>query len=176
METRNVALDLVKEYKWFILFIGSLITGYMLLVAFSGMLMPISVVRSESMLPTIAKGDLIALKAPILTSLDVGDVIVFQAPPGYPSPMIHRIVDEWVRNDVTYFRTKGDNNPVPDSFSIPASSVIAEYTGMRVPYVGYLVLFIQTPLGTISFVVLVILWVAYEYLVKDEKEDLDPLN
>jgi signal peptidase len=90
--------------------------------------------------------------------------------------MIHRIVDEWVRNDITYFRTKGDNNPVPDSFSIPASSVIAEYTGMRVPYVGYLVLFIQTPLGTILFIVLVILWVAYEYLVKDENEDLAPLN
>jgi signal peptidase len=173
MEPDSVAVKLVKEYKWFILFVGGLITGYLLLVAFSGMLMPISVVRSESMLPAIAKGDLIALQAPVITSLGVGDVIVFQAPPGYPSPMIHRIVDEWVQNDATYFRTKGDNNPVPDSFSIPATNVIAEYTGIRVPYVGYLVLFIQTPQGTIVFVGLVVLWLAYEYLVREDTAQLD---
>ena len=168
METRSAAVKLVKEYKWFLLFIGGILTGYLLLVAFSGMWMPISVVRSGSMLPAIAKGDLIALKAPVINTLDVGDVIVFQAPPGYPSPMIHRIVDESVRNDIVYFRTKGDNNPVADGFSIPETDVIAEYTGIRIPYLGYLVLFIQTPLGTIVFIGLVVLWVAYEYLVKED--------
>jgi len=150
-----------KEYKGEILVVCVFVIGYSALVLLTGVLFPIRVVGSESMLPTLARGDLILVKTASVNQLDVGSVIVYQPPKPFPSPIIHRVIEKWVEDDTIYFKTQGDNNNSPDSFRVSASDIVAEYTGIKIPLLGHVVLFIQTPSGMILLVGALLLWIVY---------------
>jgi signal peptidase I len=55
------------------------------------------------------KGDIMVIVGPQRGTIEVGDVIVFQAQQQYP--IIHRVVSVQQRNGTTYYSTKGDHNP-----------------------------------------------------------------
>jgi len=127
------------------------------------MVFPIHVVRSESMVPTLDPGDLVIVKATSSNKVDLGEIIVYHAPRPYPSPIIHRVTDIVNDDGYIYFRTKGDNNPTSDSYLVYSSDIIGEYTGYKVPVIGHLILFLQSPIGII---VTITLLAVYFLLVK----------
>lgn len=169
-DSKRKGESILTRRKWTILFFGLLSFGYLSLVVFTGMLLPVSYLRSDSMLPTLAQGDLVVVKSVSTNNLDVNSIIVYEPPKPYPSPTMHRIVNKWVEGNVVYFQTKGDNNDSPDSYRITASNIIAEYTGIRIPFLGYIIIYIQTPLGITVFIGVIALWVIYTYFIKEDQQ------
>ena len=145
---------IINENKWIILFIGIFALGYLSLTLATGMLFPIHVVRSESMVPTLDPGDLVIVKATSSNKVDLGDIIIYRAPRPYPSPIIHRVTDRVNDDGDIYFRTKGDNNPTSDPYLISPSDIVGEYAGYKVPVIGHLILFLQSPIGIIVTITL----------------------
>ena len=47
----------------------------------------------------------------------------------------------------TYCIFRGDNNPSQDQILVSANKVLYHYTGIKIPFVGYLILFAQSYLG-----------------------------
>jgi signal peptidase len=170
MESREKRVQSVlAEHRYSILLISFIVIGYSLLILFTGTLSPVIVVRSNSMFPILARGDLVFVKSASITNLDVGSIIVFEPPKPYdPSLTIHRVIKKWVEGDTVFFNTKGDNNATPDTYRIPASNIRAEYTGIKIPLLGYVIFFIQSPLGTVSFISVFGIWIVYIYLIKND--------
>jgi signal peptidase len=112
------------------------------------------------MSPTINVGDLVLARGVEPSSVNVGDIVVFNVPSPYdriyPSPIIHRVVEKIDLNGTLYFKTKGDNNPSEDPWLLPAGNVVGVYA-WRIPYMGYPILFLRSPYGLALVVVLALL-------------------
>ncbi len=107
-----------------------------------------AVVRSGSMEPEFSAGDLVFLRP--VRQVEVGDVVAFRTPRGIDgsvSRLLHRVVA--VDDSGDRFTTKGDANPEPDPFKVGLESLLGEATGFKVPFAGYVVLFLQSQLGLI---------------------------
>ena len=92
-------------------------------------------VTSGSMRPTISPGDVAVTEVVPVSSLRVGDAIVFY-PPGVTSkPVMHRIVS--IVNGV--ITTRGDANNVDDPWQITLSGKIAYRMVAVVPFIGWLI-------------------------------------
>lgn len=78
----------------------------------------------------------------------------------------HRIVEVIEDENITYYRTQGDNkqtNPAPDKELQTSSQIVAKYTGTKIPGVGYIFSFIRTQLGFFLCVLLpMIVFFIYE--------------
>lgn len=133
------------------------------------------VVLTDSMHPVIQSGDLIFCHTVDAGDLKDNDVITFFDPMGNGSTVVtHRIIE--TRNDddgKTSFVTQGDNNNTPDRIPVEAEDVIGTYRS-RIPGAGHLVIFMQTPSGTLLCCACPILLIAiYDALRrrKAEKEE-----
>ncbi len=105
------------------------------------------VVLSGSMEPTFQTGSVIAVDSEIDTAnLEKGDVITFAESEN--KLVTHRIIDVVQQGDALMFQTKGDNNENPDQQLVLADNVVAEYTGVTVPYIGYFLDFSNSQMGT----------------------------
>lgn len=138
----------------------TLIAGfYVLSVYVLGTWTPMFAVSSNSMSPAISVGDLVLVRGVEQTSVDVGDIVVFNVPSPYdgiyPSPVIHRVVEKIDLNGTVYFKTKGDANGNADPWLVPAGSVIGVYA-WKIPYVGYLILFLRSPYGLVLILALAV--------------------
>lgn len=110
------------------------------------------VVRSGSMEPAVPTGALAVLVPVAAGDVTPGEVVAFE-PPGRPGELVmHRVVE--VQHDETgaYLVTKGDANPVRDSWRVPVAG-----DGWRlafsIPYAGYAVGWAQSPAGRLALVV-----------------------
>ena len=99
------------------------------------------------------RGDVIIVYGRDPKNIEVGDVILFkgqdkvQLPDGGEEslfylnygPIIHRVVEIEFEDDIFYFTTKGDNNPLimPKEIRIPQDDVIGMAV-IRIPYLGLL--------------------------------------
>ncbi len=126
-------------------------------------------VASYSMEPTINKGDLIFTK--ITDDADyeykVGDIVSFPIKiDGVDTFNTHRIVEIVEDDGITYYITQGDNketNPIPDEVMQTSYSIVAVYTGTKIPGIGNIFGFIRTQLGFFLCVLLpMILFFVYE--------------
>lgn len=107
-----------------------------------------AVVRSGSMEPEFSAGDLVFLRP--VRQVEVGDVIAFRTSRGIDgsvSRLLHRVIA--VDDSGDRFTTKGDANPEPDPFKVGLESLVGEATGFKVPFAGYVTLFLQSRLGLI---------------------------
>ena len=78
--------------------------------------------------------------------------------------IVHRIIDiKQSQNEdfTTKYETRGDANPTSDPITITYDNLVGIYSsaennieGKSIPFVGYLVLFFQSPLGLFAFVIL----------------------
>ncbi len=103
-------------------------------------------VRSDSMRPAFARGDLIITRP--TSGLAVGQVVTYR----HAGVLVtHRIVT--VEQGGSY-RTRGDANPAPDPWTMTATDVVGEVRGV-VPRVGSLLLLTDTKLGRLSVVIVV---------------------
>ncbi|MFO1537218.1 MAG: signal peptidase I [Actinomycetota bacterium] len=96
----------------------------------------VSYVRSGSMTPAVPVGALAVFRPAQAADLRPGDVIAFAAPRGRSEVIAHRIVGTEGAGAGRAFVTRGDANPAPDAWRVPARG-----TGWRqvlvVPYLGY---------------------------------------
>lgn len=103
---------------------------------------PLAVVESGSMAPTLNVGDIIIVKGISSSSLKIGDIIVYQKSKSN-SVIVHRIVSIIKSGDTMLIRTKGDNNSIEDPWYVTPQEVkgIVIY---KIPYLGYIPLVFQT--------------------------------
>lgn len=129
---------------------------------------PLSV-QSNSMEDTFSTGDLILAEVtndPEET-YEVGDIVTFPILINGESVLnTHRIVEVIDDDSITYYRTQGDNkntNPEPDFDLQSSSTIVARYTGTKIPGVGNALTFIRTQLGFFLCVLLpMIIFFVYE--------------
>lgn len=129
---------------------------------------PLSV-QSNSMADTFTTGDLLLSQVtndPGET-YEVGDIVTFPIEINGESVLnTHRIVEVIEDDNITYYRTQGDNkntNPEPDADLQTASTIVAKYTGTKIPGLGNVLSFIRTQLGFFLCVLLpMIIFFVYE--------------
>ena len=92
-------------------------------------------VTSGSMRPTISPGDVAVTQAVPVSSLAVGDIIVFFPPTSTTEPVMHRIVS--LVNGV--IKTRGDANNVNDPWQVTLTGTTAYRMVAVVPFMGWLV-------------------------------------
>ena len=129
---------------------------------------PLSV-ESYSMEDTINKGDLIFCEVTNDSSYEykVDDIVTFPIEiDGVEALNTHRIIEVIEDDNITYYRTQGDNektNPVPDEELQTASQIVAKYTGNKIGGLGNVLSFIRTQLGFFLCVLLpMIIFFVYE--------------
>ncbi len=123
---------------------------------------PLMVVSSESMIPTLNVGDIILVRGIDPRDVTVDTIIIFHSPNDWDMPIVHRVVAVENAGSSVFFRTKGDHNPVPDSWIVPDQNLMGVYVG-KIPYVGIISLELRGPIGVTLIVLLVALIVAIEY-------------
>lgn len=129
---------------------------------------PLSV-ESYSMEDTINKGDLIFCEVieELEYEFEVGDIVTFPITiDGVDTLNTHRIVEVIEDEGITYYRTQGDNpetNSEPDEELQTSYTILAKYTGKKIPAVGNFLSFIRTQLGFFLCVLLpMIIFFIYE--------------
>lgn len=129
---------------------------------------PLSV-QSNSMEDTINVNDLIFCTVTNDPSYEYekGEIVTFPIEINGENRLnTHRIVEVIEDENITYYRTQGDNkqtNPAPDKDLQTSSQIVAKYTGTKIPGVGYIFSFIRTQLGFFLCVLLpMIVFFIYE--------------
>lgn len=120
-------------------------------------------VLSGSMEPAIQTGSIIAITpTEDPDSYVKNDVITFRSHDNPNVLITHRIQEVIKENSETLYVTKGDNNDAVDATPIPSSNVVGEYADFTIPYVGYVLDFVKSKIGTILLIitpgVLLIFW------------------
>lgn len=149
-----------------------ILVGLVFLVTYGGMAVativmktesPIMVVPSTSMVPTLNVGDIVIVKGVDPKTIAVGTIIIFRSPDG-SIDIIHRVIGIVKEGNVLYFQTKGDHNTAPDPWSpgVPEHNVKGVLAA-KIPYIGYVTLTLQGPLGIILIAFLIFLMIVFEY-------------
>lgn len=122
------------------------------------------VVESGSMQPTIETGSLSFINKHVdYKDIKENDVIAFKASTG--SMVTHRVIkitDEG-------FETKGDSNDTSDGISTNESNYIGKNI-FSIPKVGYLVKLLQTTIGRIVLITIIIIVLLSGFLLDDSKK------
>ena len=113
----------------------------------------VSYVPTDSMEPTINKGDYIMFTKANFSSVSEGDIIIYRS--SKDIFIVHRIVDRGVDSKGAYFITKGDNNPVADTERIYASMICGKF----VTTLSFMALFNGGINTNIIFAILVVIFV-----------------
>ena len=82
----------------------------------------------------------------------INEIVTFEFP-GNKEIVTHRIVNLSKQNNQTYYITKGDNNDLVDRRLIPPENIFGKVI-IVIPFLGWLVRFIQTKLGLAILVVI----------------------
>jgi signal peptidase len=122
------------------------------------------VILSGSMEPAVSPGDVVIVDAS--APVEVGDVITFDD--GKEIPTTHRVIGV---EDGQYL-TQGDANPNPDGAPIPPDAVLGRVT-FTIPEIGHVILWVNTPVGYISLVLVPILLLVGNELLAWARRDGD---
>lgn len=119
------------------------------------------IVLSGSMSPTFETGDMIFLQKTDPNTLKQDDIICFRGEDG-ESVVTHRIMEVQQSGGETLYVTQGDANNTEDRTAVQQDQVQGKYTGLSIPGLGNLAVFMQSPAGMVVFIVgpllLFVLW------------------
>ncbi|NWF95911.1 MAG: signal peptidase I [Candidatus Thorarchaeota archaeon] len=163
--------ELVKTLIMMVIIIGGVFGGYGIFMLAMGTTSPLVVVTSESMVPTLNRGDMLVLQRQSPEEIELGEIIVYTASWYTEAPIVHRVVRiETVNGEYRYY-TKGDANAHEDI----GYRVYADVVGvvvLQIPAIGHVSLFLQQPEGRVLIVVVfIVILVVPEVACKDEKKD-----
>lgn len=102
-------------------------------------------VRSGSMAPEIERGTMVIGQPVKPESIKVNDIIIFRPVNVGENLLAHRVIGIQ-SNSPLWFKTKGDANPLPDPFPVPARNVEARVI-YHIPLLGFAAMFLKTPVG-----------------------------
>jgi len=153
--SRGWKRELVEDAAILVIAVAIVLGGQVGLQLYLGTPTPLLAVESESMEPNLYRGDLVIVRAVDVSTLQVGDIIIFRAS-WYSSsvPVVHRITEIQNVAGELRFTTKGDNNPSPDPNYRVASDILAKVVG-SVRYLGFITLLLLLP-GGVWFIVLLL--------------------
>lgn len=80
------------------------------------------------------EGDIMVLIGSKPENIKIGQIIVYEQHPDYP-PVIHRVVSK-EQGEKIYFKTKGDNNSIPDKNQITKEKFLGKAV-LKIPYLGW---------------------------------------
>lgn len=127
-------------------------------------------VLSGSMEPEIPVGSVVFVKETDVNTIETGDVITYRL--SGETMVTHRVVK--VDKETQQFITKGDANETEDASPVAYSDVIGK-DWFHVPFLGYLSIYIKTPLGIMAvcgvLIVLILLNFLPGVLGSGEKEE-----
>lgn len=126
-------------------------------------------VASQSMVPALLKGDLIAVRQE--SNYQTGDIITFSNPSGGKrvDTITHRIIEVGEKSGAAVYKTKGDANNAADGWNLTSDKILGKYV-MKVPLVGSIITFSRTPLGLVLLIILPGTMIAYSELLNIAKE------
>lgn len=135
------------------------------------------IVLTDSMYPEIQSGDLIICHTVDAEDVNDGDIIAFFDPAGNGTSIVtHRVIDVVEEDGILQFKTKGDANNTEDKMMVPEEDLVGVYQ-KRIPGVGNVAMFMQSPAGLIVCVVCpIIALVAYDVIRRrsyDKKKQTD---
>ena len=93
--------------------------------------------------------------------LEKYDVLVYKNQQG--TNIIHRIIRVETSSSGTCYVTKGDANNTEDTYKPKADDIMGRYTGEYIPVIGAIVLFVQSYLGIVTLVALILGLVMLDY-------------
>jgi signal peptidase I len=114
-------------------------------------------VQSESMVPSLNKGDLVTVAHVPVSDLKIGDVITYTSPKDSQVTITHRLVGTPAELGINSFETKGDANQTTDPLITPAA--IIGRTVYAIPKLGYVADFLRQPLGLLVLIYLPALFI-----------------
>lgn len=100
-------------------------------------------------------GDILLVRKVPIESIEVGDVIIFNAS-RITDSVVHRVIAIWELNNTYYFKMNGDNNVSPDDWIVTGDDVHGVVVN-RIPHIGWFLLTVQTTLGRLLVLILAIL-------------------
>ena len=124
--------------------IGLMVILAFLLWGFRFLGFEVLIVQSGSMEPAYHVGSLVYVRPVDAQELETGDVITFELGGGVRGT--HRIIEVLDEGGSLSFRTKGDNNDHADVSPVHPEGIVGEVK-FTIPYLGFLVAYIQQPSG-----------------------------
>jgi signal peptidase len=118
--------------------------------------------------PALAVGSIEVTK-PLQTNedIEVGDIVTFRSPSDADVVISHRVIAIADNG----FITKGDANRIPDEFVVQRQNVLGKVV-FHIPYFGYLVWAMKTPLGLFLLLIPAILLIALSVInLRDVEKD-----
>lgn len=156
LRARKIAKILGNVFIGLILLCG-------LLVAFS--LLPVKdnyklyAVMSGSMTPKLPVGSLVVVKPK--ATYKIGDVITFTSGASNKDKTTHRIYAITNSEGQQQYTTKGDANNAPDEKPVSRGQILGKQFIM-LPYMGYVLNYIQTPFGLVLIILVPSVIIIYE--------------
>jgi signal peptidase len=149
-----------KKFKGQDLTVFAFLIGliYLSIVVYFGTLVPIGAVISNSMAPTIKRGDVVLVRSVPPSDLRVGDVVYVDIPRSFqetyslPPNALHRIVDIEYDNERIEFKTQGDNNSNVDPIDATAENVGGRVVA-HIPKVGFFFLYLNSSQGRLFLLI-----------------------
>ena len=124
------------------------------------------IISTESMQPTINKGDAIIIKKINEDNLEIGDIVTFKID---KEIITHRIVRIESNGKENVYITKGDNNNITDDFVISYKDIEGKKI-LKIPYLGNIAEGLKNGI-IIILVVLIFLIIHLNRLGTKEKSD-----
>ncbi len=124
-------------------------------------------VQTNSMHPTMSKGDYIFVEECDNETLQVGDIVTyFTIIEGQRAINTHRIVNVLNSDGMIQYQTQGDNketNPEPDAMLLAPGDVIGKFTGTKIAKLGSVIDYLSTQMGFFLVILLpVLLFTLYQ--------------
>jgi len=141
--------------------------GYGLFMVAMGTTSPILVVTSGSMEPKICRGDLLIIQYKKAEDIQILDIIVWM---DTDTPIVSRVVEIEIIYGEYYYTTKGDNNALRDPGVKSHDDIIGVVVG-RIPWVGYIGLFLSSEFGVIIIVLLFLTIIIVSEFVSKGKDN-----
>ncbi|NIN51683.1 MAG: signal peptidase I [Nitrososphaeria archaeon] len=182
-------IRVLRTIIWVALFIIISFSGFQILRLVTGTSNPMLVVISGSMEPFLYRGDIIFIQRMEPESLGVGDVIVFIDPYSRsgacrrvspiafilseeePCRVVHRIIEVSDAEGEVAFKTKGDNNALPDNWKVTEELYEGKYL-FHIPLLGHITLLLQPPYNYLVIVLLLVIIIITDlWPLRQEKEE-----
>jgi len=119
--------------------------------------MTFGLITGISMNPVLKEGDIITYEEISPSAVKVGDIIVYRIPLltrklyNCPPIVAHRVVEIKDAAKGLHYRTKGDNSPASDPWSVRPCDLVGKVS-RQISYLGFTLLFLQSRPGLIFII------------------------
>ncbi len=128
----------------------------------------IFIVLSGSMEPDIKTGSIVITKSINPLNLTAGDIVAYNSPLNSKENILHRIISIKSQNPLI-FKTKGDKNNSPDTWDLMSVGVLGKKI-FTIPYFGYLIAYIKSPIGFIIFTLIPAIYFIFSQIIYIKKQ------